>query len=137
MNLDKYQWKKVMNYRKQKNLPHGFALVESLIALVICSIGLIGVLQSIANITHSLSESKKRYLAQLSAQNSINEILIDASKQNSFKNTNDCSQANYVMKCNLIVSRTRHPNFIKIVVYVFDKEDLLLLKETAFKGIRF
>ena len=126
-----------MNFRKQKKLSHGFALVESLIALVICSLGLIGVLQSFANITNSLSESKKKYLAQLSAQNSINEILIDSRKQNSFKNTNDCSQANLVMKCNLVVSRTRHPNFIKIVVYVVDKEGLLLLKETAFKGIDF
>ena len=65
-----------MTLKKQKKISNGFALVESLIALVICSLGLIGVLQSFANITNSLSESKKRYLAQISAQNIIKEILI-------------------------------------------------------------
>ena len=126
-----------MNLKKQKKLSNGFTLVESLVALVICSLGLIGVLQSFANITNSLSESKKRYLAQISAQNTIKEILIDSSKKNSYKNTYNCAQANFFMKCNLVISKTRHPNFIKIVVYVVDKDNLLLLKETAYKGIEF
>ncbi len=126
-----------MNFKKQKKLSNGFALLESLIALVICSLGLIGVLQSFANITNSLSESKKRYLAQISAQNTIKEIFIDSSKKNSHKNTYNCSQANFFMKCNLVISKTRHPNFIKIVVYVVDKDNFVLLKQTAYKGIEF
>ena len=126
-----------MNCNIEKKFSAGFTLIESLIALVICSLGLIGALQSFSKISHSLLESKKRNLAQISAQNSIKEILIDSTKNNSFKKYSDCSQANFEMNCSLTVSRTQHPNFIKIVVKVFDKEDSLLLKETAFKGIGF
>ena len=120
-----------------KSPSSGFTLVEGLIALVICSLGLIGALNVFSVVSDSLNKAKNKNLAELSAENAIWEVWLDERLLRLSKKKFDCPQANLKFICERSISRTIHSDFKKIEVLVRDTKGRVLIRRIAFKGIGF
>tara|TARA_E500000178_G_C16893443_1_gene694634 strand:+ start:622 stop:1014 length:393 start_codon:yes stop_codon:yes gene_type:complete len=117
--------------------PSGFTLVEGLIALVICSLGLIGALNVFSVVTDSLSKITDKNLAELSAENAILEVWLDERLIRRSKKIFDCNQGSSKFVCERSIYRTPHSNFRKIIILVYDSNEKLLIRRVAFKGVGF
>jgi len=115
----------------------GFTLVEGLIALVICALGLIGALNVFSVVTDSLNKARNKSLAELSAENAIWEVWLDEGLVRFSKKKFNCNQGNLKLVCERSITGTPHSNFRRIVVLVHDSNRKLLIRRVAFKGIGF
>ena len=117
--------------------PSGFTLVEGLIALVICSLGLIGALNVFSVVSDSLSKIYTKSLAELSAENAILEVWVNENLIRIPKKKFDCNQGASRFVCERLIYRTPHSNFRRIIIFVYDSNKKLLIRRVAFKGIGF
>ena len=115
----------------------GFTLVEGLIALVICSLGLIGALNVFSVVADSLSKVKNKSLAELSAENAILEVWLDENLIRVPKKKFACNQGGSRFVCERSIYNTPHSNFRRIIILVYDSDEKLLIRRVAFKGIGF
>ena len=127
-----------MNDKRQLiKKPIGFTLVESLVALVIASIGLLSAIKVFTMISSALEKTKKQNYALISSQNVMQQAFLRFNLPPELKESKDCSQGNLKLRCELTVFRTSHPNFNKLEVKVLDASGNILVREIAFKGEQF
>ena len=117
--------------------PSGFTLVEGLVALVICALGLIGALNVFSAVTDSLSKVKSKSLAELSAENAILEVWLDENLVRTPNKKFACNQGSSKFICERSIHMTPHSNFRRIIILVYDSNEKLLIRRVAFKGIGF
>lgn len=112
----------------------GFTLVEVLIALAIASVALLTAIQTIGVSADTTYRAWDRYLASVSAENTLQEVWISLVNVEVLELRTDCSQAGVVLECERKVYSTSHPNFLRIEVFVRDRQQVVLAKRIAFLG---
>ena len=114
--------------------PHGFTLMESLVALTICSIGMLAAMNTFFVTVDNTNKLKKSTLARISAENTINEHLL-SNKTFIGSSQISCEQGGLKMICILDVAETPHPYFLAIKATVTDEHNKVLIRQVAFKHI--
>jgi general secretion pathway protein I len=107
----------------------GFTLIEVLIALAIASVALITALKTFGHSADVTSAAHERFLASLSAENSLHEVsAVPSIGESSFA----CPQARRPFICQRSVIATPHPNFFRIEITVRDDERRILARRIGF-----
>ena len=110
----------------------GFTLVDVLIALAIASVALITALKTFSHAADLTGAAHERFLASLSAENTLHEIWVMAAAPSVGEVSAACPQAKQQFVCQRSIVATPHPNFFRIEVTVRDGESRILARRIGF-----
>jgi general secretion pathway protein I len=110
----------------------GFTLIEVLIALAIASVALITALKTFGHSADVTSAAHERFLASLSAENSLHEIWATSAIPGVGETSSACPQARRPFVCQRSIIATPHPNFFRIEVIVRDGDSRILARRIGF-----
>jgi general secretion pathway protein I len=110
----------------------GFTLIEVLIALAIASVALITALKTFGHSADVTGAVHERFLASLSAENSLHEIWATSAVPGIGESSSGCPQANQSFVCHRSIVQTPHPNFFRIEIIVRDGESRILARRIGF-----
>jgi general secretion pathway protein I len=94
--------------------PHGFTLIEVLVALAIVATALIAGLQATASMTRNAERQSDRVLAQLCAENALTAVRLARRLPDVGDTTTPCEQAGRTLDLRLVVQPTPNPNFRRV-----------------------
>lgn len=114
------------------NTTAGFTLIEVLIALTIASVALITALKTFGASADVTAKTSDRFLASLSAENSIQEVWITPAILGQSESVFPCHQGQKILSCQRNIFSTPHPNFLRIEVAVSDQSKAVIAKRIAF-----
>lgn len=117
--------------------PVGFTLLESLVALAIISLSLIGGLKLSQVTVNSLREAQLRSLGLLCADNEVVRIRVSPLLQIPGVREGSCAQAQHQFKVASTITDTPHRNFRRLVVQVRQSGNLLLAERIVLLPIGF
>ena len=110
----------------------GFTLIEVLIALAIASVALITALKTFGHSADMTGAAHERFLASLSAENSLHEIWAISAVPSVGESSSACPQARRPFVCQRSIIATPHPNFFRIEIIVRDGESRILARRIGF-----
>jgi len=113
--------------------PHGFTLIEVLVALAIVAITLIAGLQATAGMTRNAERQADRVLAQLCAENAMAKVRLSRQLPDVGDNTSNCEQSGRTLQLRLVVQPTPNPNFRRVEAQL-SKDTLHLLSMSTVVG---
>jgi len=98
----------------------GFTLIEVLVALAIVAIALLSGLKVSGALTHNAQRQTDVMLAQLCADNALQQLRLAQQMPNVGASRLPCSQAERTFEVVLNVSATPNPSFRRVNAQVFD-----------------
>lgn len=98
--------------------PHGFTLVEVLVALAVVAIALVAGLQSSASLTRLSERQGDQLLAQVCADNEMAKVRLLRQMPGVGTSTATCAQAQRQLEVRVDVLPTPNPNFRRVDVRV-------------------
>jgi len=114
--------------------PHGFTLIEVLVALAIVATALIAGLQATASMTRNAERQSDRVLAQLCAENALTAVRLARRLPDVGDTTTPCEQAGRTLDLRLVVQPTPNPNFRRVDAVVRDGNGLVMASITTILG---
>lgn len=109
-----------MTQAKDKQAAQGFTLIEVLVALAIVAIALLSGLKVSGSLTHNAQRQTDVMLAQLCADNTLNQLRLAQQMPNVGQSRAPCPQAERSFEVVLNVSPTPNPAFRRVNAQVFD-----------------
>ena len=104
----------------------GFTLIEVLVALAILSISLMAGLRAASSMTSNAQRQWQVLLAQVCADNALNQLRLSPQFANVGEQTQDCQQAHFKFKVLLTVASTPNPSFRRVDAQVLDDQNPVL-----------
>ncbi len=103
--------------------PHGFTLIEVLVALAVVAVTLLAGLQASAALTRASERQEEQWLAELCAANELARLRLVRQLPGTGTTTVGCEQGRRQLQVRLTVQTTPNPNFRRI--------DAAVLRPTA------
>lgn len=103
--------------------PHGFTLIEVLVALAVVAVALLAGLQASAALTRASERQEEQWLAELCAANELARLRLVRQLPGTGTTTVGCEQGRRQLQVRLTVQTTPNPNFRRI--------DAAVLRPTA------
>ena len=94
--------------------PHGFTLIEVLVALAVVAVTLLAGLQASAALTHASERQEEQWLAELCAANELARLRLVRQLPGTGTTTVGCEQGRRQLQVRLTVQTTPNPNFRRI-----------------------
>jgi len=94
--------------------PHGFTLIEVLVALAVVAITLAAGLQATGALTRAATRQSDQWLAQLCAENELTRLRLQRQLPGVGDSTSTCEQVGRTLQVQLSVAPTPNPNFRRI-----------------------
>lgn len=95
-------------------LPHGFTLIEVLVALAVVAITLTAGLQASGALTRAAERQSEQWLAQLCAENALTQLRLARQLPGVGDSRVNCEQAGQTLQVRLAVAPTPNPNFRRV-----------------------
>ena len=115
-----------MTQAKDNQAAQGFTLIEVLVALAIVALALLSGLKVSGSLTHNAQRQTDVMLAQLCADNTLNQLRLAQQMPNVGQSRAPCSQAERSLEVVLNVSPTPNPAFRRVNAQVFDGNSPIL-----------
>ena len=103
--------------------PHGFTLLEVLVALVIIGVALAAAMRGAMSVTSTADYSRQKLLAILTAENRLLEMRLARERLEPGEETLPCEQGGVTFTCTQAVKPTPNPFFRRVEVRVFRSDD--------------
>lgn len=94
--------------------PHGFTLIEVLVALAVVAVTLLAGLQASAALTRASERQEEQWLAELCAANELARLRLVRQLPGTGSTTVGCEQGRRQLQVRLTVQTTPNPNFRRI-----------------------
>jgi general secretion pathway protein I len=104
----------------------GFTLIEVLVALAILAISLMTGLQAASSLTGNTQRQWQMMLAQVCADNALQQFRLSQQFANVGEQTQDCPQAHFKFKVVMTVATTPNPSFRRVDAQVMDAQTPVL-----------
>ena len=111
--------------------PHGFTLVEVLVALAIVAIALVAGLQASAALTSNAQRQADVMLAHLCAENELVRLKLAKQMPPVGDSEQGCEQGGFVFAVRMRVAATPNPNFRRVDAQVFQQDQPVLRLSTV------
>ena len=99
---------------QRPSAPHGFTLIEVLVALAVVAITLAAGLQATGALTRAATRQSDQWLAQLCAENELTRLRLQRQLPGVGDSSTTCEQAGQSLQVQLSVAPTPNPNFRRI-----------------------
>jgi general secretion pathway protein I len=109
--------------RTRPRFAHGFTLMEVLVALLIVSLGMLGVIQAVGQAASNTSYLRDKTMAHWIAMNRITELRLQANPPQLGEASGDIEMADREWRWNSVVTKTPVETMSRIDVTVALKED--------------
>jgi len=104
----------------------GFTLIEVLVALAILAISLMAGLRAASSMTNNAQRQWQVLLAQVCADNAMQQLRLSPQFANVGEQTQDCPQAQFKFKVVLTAATTPNPSFRRVDAQVLDQQTPVL-----------
>ncbi len=111
--------------------PHGFTLVEVLVALSIVALALTAGARAAASLTRNAERQSDLMLAQLCAENALFAVRLSRQMPAVGDNSTNCTQAGRTLEVRLSVRPTPNANFLRVEARVSEGENPMLVISTV------
>ena len=115
-----------MTQVKHSQTAQGFTLIEVLVALAIVALALLSGLKVSGSLTHNAQRQTDVMLAQLCADNTLNQLRLAQQMPNVGESRVPCLQAERTFEVVFNVSPTPNPAFRRVNAQVFDGNSPIL-----------
>jgi general secretion pathway protein I len=104
----------------------GFTLIEVLVALAILAISLMAGLRAASSMTNNAQRQWQVLLAQVCADNAMQQLRLSPQFANVGEQTQECPQAHFKFKVVTTVATTPNPSFRRVDAQVLDDQTPVL-----------
>jgi general secretion pathway protein I len=108
----------------------GFTLIEVIVALAIISIALLSATQVTSSLSRNSSRQAQSLLAQICADNALEQLRLSAQMPGMGQSTIECEQASHHFSVTLSVRATPNPSFSRVDAQVFEAQEAVLSVST-------